>query len=520
MASRLQFYDASGALIAASTITIPGDAALGQTQRTVLFATAEAAALGGGATSPDFSMSSTDRMSSGGGAVCLTAASPGDCVTWGSIPPFPLLGPFPDRQNANAPAIANGLSLTRRITNGCESYLDAADDTADSEADFSPGSPTPRNNAATPTEVRCPPTAGIISQPANPSNSSTATFAFTELPSEPDVTFECELDGSGSFSGPETTNCDSGTKTYNSLSEGQHVFRVRATGENVTPGPPDSYIWTVDTDPPDTTITGFPASPSGGVSVTFNYQSDEVSSSFRCQLDSGAIQLCASTGKTYFNLLDGPHAFRVWATDNAKNQDASPAEYSFTVQTSLADLAPPDTSILLTPGNPSASASAFFAYASTEAASRFECRLGSAAFVSCPATGVDYAGLKNGVYTFEVRAIDSAGNIDSVPAAYTWTVAAPLPKTKITKSPPGSIRIKAPQRKAKVKIAFSGTPGSTFRCRLDKDAFKPCASTVTLKVAIGRHRFEVYSIDRLGNSEATPVRRIFRVQRQKAKGFF
>ncbi len=183
----------------------------------------------------------------------------------------------------------------------------------------------------------------------------------------------------------------------------------------------------------------------------------------------------------------------------------------------LIDQTPPDTAIASAPSNPSPKDSAAFAYSSTEQGSTFECSLNSSPFRACPANGENYTRLRNGSYIFSVRATDRAGNVDSVPAAFAWTVAAPLPDTRFVKAPPGKTTITG--RRASFTFTYrADKPNSSFRCRIDKGAFKRCPATIKVKSSVGRHRFEVYAIDELGNVETTPARRIFRVQRQKRQG--
>ena len=508
----LQFFDAEGGLD--STYAIPVSVANGQSQRTVLLATQEAVEDLPGLPGPDFNLGTGgDRMDPVGGGVCFTGATPADCVTWGSIPLADLQNPYlPDRQSANAAAIADGLALRRRISAGCPTYLDAADDSASSASDFAQTSPAPRNNAALPTETRCPPDTSLLTFPPNPSNQTSAAFTYAALPDEPGVSFECKLD-SGAFAPCPTTG-----KSYpGPLSEGLHSFQVRAVGEGGADPSPKSLLWIVDADPPETTIDSFPPEPSGGFEARFDYSSSEPFSSFRCQLDSGPIQVCPAAGKSYFQLTDGVHTFRVWATDNAGNEDPTPAERVFTVQGVLIDVTAPDTSIVSAPSDPSSSDSAAFTYASNEQGSTFECSLNSSPFAPCGAAGVSYSRLRNGSYIFSVRAVDAAGNADSVPAAYAWTVAARLPTVTFVKSPPGRVSLR---KGSKVRLRFgleADKPGSTFRCRLDKRPFKPCAARVTVKAPVGRHRFEAYAIDALGNTGTAISRRIVRVQRAGEK---
>ena len=81
----------------------------------------------------------------------------------------------------------------------------------------------------------------------------------------------------------------------------------------------------------------------------------------------------------------------------------------------------PNTSITANPPDPSVSADAGFAFESTESGSTFECQLDGGGFSVCTSPQA-YTGLSDGAHTFAVRAIDGAGNVDSTPASYTWTI--------------------------------------------------------------------------------------------------
>jgi len=557
----LRFFDAAGDPIPAATYVLTeGDAEglVATTQRTVLLATAPASALGGGAAAPAVVPPPADNMSPAGGAVCFTAAAaaaPADCVAWGSfpIPGFGEESPIPDPQSANASpgGITDDFSLDRSIEPGCPTYLDGPDDNSGNSAtDFAEATPSPRNNATPREELYCPPETFILGFPSNPTNSSSASFTYTGFSQEAGLEFECDIASAPSQFPPEEpppgdwVDCTTQPQQYTDLDDGFYRFWVRAIGEEGGPDQtPASSAWRVDTTPPQTTILSTPPSPDSGASVTYTYASSEPSSSFRCQMDDGAIQVCSGAGRTYFNLIDGVHTFRVWATDNAGNQDPIPATHSFTVNTALADKTPPDTSILLAPPAVSPKDSAFFAYTSNESPASFECSLDGGPFAPCGELGIGYQRLANGPHVFAVRAIDRAGNVDSVPATHAWRVAAALPRARITRAPAGRVLLRAKLRRcdkrkatraqrrcvrkalrrARARVVFrfaSSKPGSTFRCRVGKRAFRPCRPPFRFKAPRGRHRFEVFAIDSLGNRQATPTRRIFRVVPPRRGGLF
>ncbi|MEX0972270.1 MAG: hypothetical protein WDZ46_03320 [Solirubrobacterales bacterium] len=516
----LRFYDAGGA--ETSSFPLSSDVADGSSQRRILFATAEAA--GVGATSPDFTLSSADRISAAGGAVCFTGSTEDDCVTWGAIPV--QSAPFPDPQSSDAAAIADTKALVRSIAPGCSTFLDPADDSGNSSADFAQIDPGPQRNSSIPSEAPCAPDTFITTFPANPTSDTQASFTYDESPADYEPSFECALDWAGVLDSGDFTPCSAeGAGFAGPLADGTHRFAVRATTQGGTDPSPDTHSWTVDSDPPQTTIDSTPPNPNSGFAVNFEYSSDEPFSSFRCQLDGqpAPAQVCGASSdsgsKSYFGLAEGTHTFRVWAIDNAGNPDPTPAEHVFQVITSIGDTTPPDTSILAAPANPSRSSAASFAYVSSEPGSSFQCSLNAAPFVPCSPAGASYANLPNGPYSFAVRAIDRAGNVDSVPATHGWTIAATAPSTRFTKAPSGAVRAKG--KAARVSFGFAASePGSSFRCRLDLEgAFKPCSSPLSFKAKAGRHVFEVFAVDRLGNQGASAFR-IFNVRAKGAQRAF
>ena len=100
---------------------------------------------------------------------------------------------------------------------------------------------------------------------------------------------------------------------------------------------PDTFTWFVDLTAPNTTIDDSPPNPDNDATPTFEFSgtdnhSDPADLTFECKVDDGNWDDCDSP-ETLATLADGEHTFRVRATDEAGNTDASPAEYTWTIDT-------------------------------------------------------------------------------------------------------------------------------------------------------------------------------------------
>ena len=184
-----------------------------------------------------------------------------------------------------------------------------------------------------------------------------------------------------------------------------------------------SWTFTVAT-PPETIINSGPEGIVAEDSATFSFSSSKANSSFECSLDGAPFTGCTSptTVPPQGSLADGEHTFRVRAIDEMGNADASPANYTWTVDTIA-----PNATIDSGPSGTVSSKSATFTFSSSESNSRFECSLDSSLFGPCPSPAgepqkANYSDLSEGSHTFSVRAIDAAGNVDLSPSSRTWTV--------------------------------------------------------------------------------------------------
>ncbi len=279
----------------------------------------------------------------------------------------------------------------------------------------------------------------LLATPSSPSGNE-VEFRFTGSDngtSAANLTFECRLDGVEPWAG-----CSS-PHTVPDLTGGEHTFEVRATDQTAITDPePASYTWDVIA-PPLTTITNEApvgtevlegeVSPSATGELSFF---DQPGSTYRCRLDAvdpdvDPFEPC--TSPFAYDLSNGEHVFEVKATTpplGGQPMTESPAaSYTWTID--APDTGAPETTVDLGPANPTTNTTATFLFSGTDnrtapGALTFECSLDGAPFAPC-SSGDAWTGLALGDHTFAVRATDTAGNVDGMPAQYTWTIEAPAP---------------------------------------------------------------------------------------------
>ena len=278
----------------------------------------------------------------------------------------------------------------------------------------------------------------ISSSPSNPTNSTTATFTYTD--SSNINSFQCSIDSS-SFVTCGTTRPS--TKSYPGLSAGAHVFQVKAVSGSQTSSP-TSYSWTIDTTAPSVvSINRAGATPTnaGSVSwtVTFGESVQGVDASdfnlASSGLGSTSITGVSGTGSTYtvtagtdgstpagslgLNLHNNGSIH-----DPAGNVLGNPSPGgNFIGQVYAIDkVAPPQPVITTRPDDPNGTAISTFEWTDSEGGVLFQCSRENGAWQSCssPLTYVADSS-NNGLHQFAVRALDASGNI-STPASWSWKV--------------------------------------------------------------------------------------------------
>ncbi|MFN7133231.1 MAG: Ig-like domain-containing protein, partial [Myxococcales bacterium] len=186
-------------------------------------------------------------------------------------------------------------------------------------------------------------------------------------------------------------------------------------------------------------------------------------------------------------LPEGSHTIRVTATDGQGN--AQSKEVTFTL-----DRTPPQTT--LGTGIPALTreASHVVTFSSDDPRARFECRLNSAGFSTC-ASPFTVSGYGDGAHTFEIRAVDEAGNVDATPVSLSFTADRTPPVTTLAPLADDGADSRA--------IAFSADDAAaTFECSVNGSAFAPCTSPLQLSgLADGTVTVVVRATDAAGNRE-------------------
>jgi len=339
-----------------------------------------------------------------------------------------------------------------------------------------------------------PPQTTLTGYPSPLSKDPDPTFEFAS--DDPAATFECNLDGEG------FAPCESPYSMH--VDDGDHTFAVHAidAAGNVDPSPATDEF-TVDTQAPVTTITDQPDAQTTDTSPSFSFVADDSEATFECRMDGAPFASCASPYASD-QLAPGDHAFEVRATDVAGNVEPSPASYAFTVV--APDTGAPETTIVEHPSALTNDTTPTFRFISDQSGATFRCSVDAAPFADC---GSPYttSELAEGTHTFDVAAVDAAGNVDPTPDSFVVTIDVTSPVTSIV----GPRR--ATRSNARFIFNFSENVESVW-CSVDGTGFSECRTPYSGRaLRPGRHVLRVRAVDAAGNVEAPDAVKRFTILR-------
>jgi large repetitive protein len=349
----------------------------------------------------------------------------------------------------------------------------------DAGVDAPPAPPPPDSDA---------PDTTIDQAPDMLSSKDNVRFEFSS--NDPGASFMCRID----MEAPQP--CKSPYERAH-VPDGPHSFSVRAVdAAGNSDDTPAERVWSIDTVAPDTMLVTGPPAADNSVTAVFTFRSGEANVTFECSLDSAGFLPCVS-GASFGPVGDGAHSFSVRARDRTGNVDSSAAVYAWAVDTST-----PDTQILISPPDATASTGASFEFFSPDAGggATFQCSLDGAGFTACTSPRA-YASLTEGAHTFAVRVRDAVGNFDPTPATRNWVVDLTPPNTTITAGPTGLVAV------ASASFTFTANEANArFECSRDNGPFAACMSPVPLTaLGQGPHTFAVQAIDAVGHVDQTPA---------------
>ncbi|OKL38400.1 Ig-like domain-containing protein [Pontibacter flavimaris] len=257
-----------------------------------------------------------------------------------------------------------------------------------------------------------------------------------------------------------------------------------------------------DTVAPETTIASKPGELSNSSTAKFGFSSNESGVTYQVSINGGDFTTVA-TPYTVNSLTDGKHTLQVRAVDAAGNIDATPASYSWTIDTKAPAapvVAAPEEGKVLSNNKPSISGTAeagstvSIVSGTTKVGTVTAGKDGKWSFV--PATA-----LAEGAQQLSATATDAAGNTSKPSTTRNITIDTKAPETTITAHPG------AASNSSEAKFSFSSSEKNvTYEVSLDGGAYQETGNSYTVPdLAEGKHTLAVRARDAAGNTDPNPA---------------
>ncbi|MBJ7355258.1 MAG: hypothetical protein JHC98_10585 [Thermoleophilaceae bacterium] len=352
------------------------------------------------------------------------------------------------------------------------------------------GNRSAASNVANVRVDRTPPAVTVATHPPLRANQTDALFGL--LASEPNVEFECALDGGGWLP------CGA-SPGFTGLSADMHSFKARATDRAGNVGDDSAvFTWTIDLTPPAAPMI---ESPADGALVT------TARPGFAGYAEEGAaVELFAdggSLGTVPANAITGAWALTpgsslsqglVQVKARAIDEAGNIGPYSATRELTIDSIAPV-TTLLGAPTAPTRADTVTVTFTADDPQATFSCRLDASAFAPCTSP---YATplLSEATHTVQVRAKDTAGNVELPAQSVSFVVdrTAPVGQSTLIAGSAGSDGI------PKFQIA-SNEPSAVARCKIDNGVFVNCSGQYKPSTTPGIHALTIRFTDAAGNSD-------------------
>lgn len=347
---------------------------------------------------------------------------------------------------------------------------------------------------------RSAPSVRITRSPMGYSNQQVAQLEFSGVPGGKQIVrFECSLDGAA------YANCSS-PYTTGYLSDGAHRFAVRGYDDVGNVSQPAEANWNVDTKAPIASIISGPPNPTNNPMASLAFEGSDTGGSglreLQCQINNSGFSVCTSV-RNYIDLADGSYTFQVRAVDNAGNIGPV-ASHVWRV-----DLIKPTVQITSGPSAQTRNINAELKFIANDAhpgqVAFLECRMDAAVDWESCSSPKNYVGLNQGAHSFQVRAIDTAGNISDI-QSHAWFVDSIGPAINIGQQPMATLM---PGQPAPIQfvVTDSGVGVQQILCGLN-GALTSCQDTETRdysNLPNGNYIFRIEASDLLGNFSSREI---------------
>ncbi|AFY01559.1 putative hemagglutinin/hemolysin-related protein [Bdellovibrio bacteriovorus str. Tiberius] len=303
--------------------------------------------------------------------------------------------------------------------------------------------------------------------------------------------FECRLNSE------LWARCESPV-VYSDLDEGAYAFAVRAADKSGNVSVAVQHEWKVDLTAPVLTMTSVPALMSNSLIGVFGLHGDDGVGSgilrFECSQDGVLYSECPAM--VSMAVTSGARTLTARAIDKV-GHESLPVAYSWVV-----DIIAPTLNLTSVPNVLTNSTSATFDFLGSDTGGSdtiagYFCSVDSASYASC-VPGVSYAALAAGAKTFDVYAVDGAGNT-SIVSRHLWKIDIEAPVVSWTKVP----AVHSNENPTSFEFSAADTGGGVvtgFECRVNSGAVAACSSPFsTGALGDAAHSFAVRAFDSAGN---------------------
>jgi len=255
--------------------------------------------------------------------------------------------------------------------------------------------------------------------------------------------------------------------------------------------------------PVDTTIVTGPSGPVDARVMSFTYFSQSRFATYQCRIDTngapGTWMPCNGQTTVEGPLPDGDYTFEVEGTDEQGQTDPTPDSRAFSISSTG-----PRVSIMAGPAPHLKDRTVSIDFSSPAEGVSFQCQnaLYGLNDVWTPCiSGVSYESLRDGLYLFQVKAVDGIGQESDPPAQWLY---------RVDNIGPGMSFIVAPSqqtRETSTTLIFQPTEETLgpITCSLDGQPPVDCIDGAFTAVAPseGTHTVSVTATDTLGNQSTT-----------------